>query len=530
MVKPYHFDFSCSVRQRWFGQNIIDIFSREFPARDRAYYLQALTDGRLRVEGCEVTAETPLRDGQRMRHFIHRHEPPVPAGPIQVVGQSADAVAVCKPHGMPVHVAGQYRKNTVHGILTAERPDLGPLHPVHRLDKPVSGLLLFARSPQAASSLCAQIESRGVEKVYVARVLGRFPEAPPGKQFVVADVPLDWDPVANMASAVPEAASSAAGADGVDAPGAAAAAAGSVAAAAGEANRAAEGEAAGAAGSGEQQDGQQTQQAQAQAQAQAQQQGSAAGEGLSREQRKLLKKQQRHQRRAAKAERQEAAAAAAAAAAKRPGRSVPKPALTEFKLLAVAPDGLTSLVECRPRTGRTHQIRVHLQWLGHPIANDAQYGGTYGGPVASRQLALQMGVHWASKGGEGADGGTSSQEAAAATTGTEEPAVEQQAAGAAEQQAALPSAAPAAAGQVADADAYAQNAAFRSEPQYRLPLELCDGLCIHCPFYAPKDYPLDLRPLWLHARSYSCVDGSWSFSTELPQWAPADWAPSPPAH
>ena len=50
----------------------------------------------------------------------------------QVVGQSADVVAVCKPHGMPVHVAGQYRKNTVHGILTAERPELGPLFPVHR--------------------------------------------------------------------------------------------------------------------------------------------------------------------------------------------------------------------------------------------------------------------------------------------------------------------------------------------------------------------------------------------------------------
>ena len=32
----------------------------------------------------QVTAATPLRDGQKMRHFIHRHEPPVPAGGIQV--------------------------------------------------------------------------------------------------------------------------------------------------------------------------------------------------------------------------------------------------------------------------------------------------------------------------------------------------------------------------------------------------------------------------------------------------------------
>ena len=34
-----------------------------------------------------------------------------------------------------------------------------------------------------------------------------------------------------------------------------------------------------------------------------------------------------------------------------------------------------SLVECRPKTGRTHQIRVHLKHLGHPIAGDRVYGG-----------------------------------------------------------------------------------------------------------------------------------------------------------
>lgn len=37
-------------------------------------------------------------------------------------------------------------------------------------------------------------------------------------------------------------------------------------------------------------------------------------------------------------------------------------------------NGRTSIVRCRPITGRTHQIRVHLRYLGYPIANDPIYG------------------------------------------------------------------------------------------------------------------------------------------------------------
>lgn len=39
----------------------------------------------------------------------------------------------------------------------------------------------------------------------------------------------------------------------------------------------------------------------------------------------------------------------------------------------------SSLLECSPITGRTHQIRVHLQHLGHSILNDVVYGGLFVG-------------------------------------------------------------------------------------------------------------------------------------------------------
>jgi 23S rRNA pseudouridine1911/1915/1917 synthase len=47
-------------------------------------------------------------------------------------------------------------------------------------------------------------------------------------------------------------------------------------------------------------------------------------------------------------------------------------AITEYRVIASA--GGVSLVECRPRTGRTHQIRVHLKHLGCPVLGDPLYG------------------------------------------------------------------------------------------------------------------------------------------------------------
>ena len=50
-----------------------------------------------------------------------------------------------------------------------------------------------------------------------------------------------------------------------------------------------------------------------------------------------------------------------------------KEAITHYKVLERF--NYVTLIECRLETGRTHQIRVHMQYIGHPLFNDETYGG-----------------------------------------------------------------------------------------------------------------------------------------------------------
>ncbi|WP_210395243.1 23S rRNA pseudouridine(955/2504/2580) synthase RluC [Motiliproteus sediminis] len=60
-----------------------------------------------------------------------------------------------------------------------------------------------------------------------------------------------------------------------------------------------------------------------------------------------------------------------------------KESLTQFRVLRNL--GEVTLVEARPVTGRTHQIRVHTQFAGHPIVGDPKYGDD----AINRQLKAQ---------------------------------------------------------------------------------------------------------------------------------------------
>ena len=67
-----------------------------------------------------------------------------------------------------------------------------------------------------------------------------------------------------------------------------------------------------------------------------------------------------------------------------------KPSLTRYSLLLHDTAGDTGRVELEPVTGRTHQLRVHLAAIGHPILGDVLYGGRVAGRLLLHAQSLSF--------------------------------------------------------------------------------------------------------------------------------------------
>lgn len=104
---------------------------------------------------------------------------------IAILFEDPDLVVVAKPPGLPTANAARGVESLYHWLARragAGRPQPSPpgfVGIVSRLDAPVSGVVVAARTPTAAADLAEQFRSRSVEKEYAALVAGRFP-GPPG--------------------------------------------------------------------------------------------------------------------------------------------------------------------------------------------------------------------------------------------------------------------------------------------------------------------------------------------------------------
>jgi len=93
---------------------------------------------------------------------------------LDIVYQDADYVAINKPAGLLVHRSNIDRQESRFAVQML-RDQIGQrVHPVHRLDKPTSGVLLFALHTAAARAVGEGFLEQAVQKTYLAIVRGRM--------------------------------------------------------------------------------------------------------------------------------------------------------------------------------------------------------------------------------------------------------------------------------------------------------------------------------------------------------------------
>jgi tRNA pseudouridine65 synthase len=95
---------------------------------------------------------------------------------LDIIYQDEHLVAINKPAGLLVHRSAIDRHATEFALQTV-RDQIGQtVYPVHRLDRPTSGALVFALSPASARSLAQEFADSRVKKTYLAVVRGTPPD------------------------------------------------------------------------------------------------------------------------------------------------------------------------------------------------------------------------------------------------------------------------------------------------------------------------------------------------------------------
>ncbi|KAF3483278.1 pseudouridine synthase [Arthroderma uncinatum] len=252
---------------------------------------EAIESGSITIDGEPATVDSIIKNGQIVSHTLHRHEPPVTSLPIKIVHEDDDIIVIDKPAGIPVHPAGRYNYNSVVEMMRAERGHGWNPLPCNRLDRLTSGIMFIGKHPKAAEEMAESLRARTVQKEYIARVKGYFPDG-----VVLCDQPmLKVSPVLGL-------------------------------------NRV-----------------------------------RASGKEATTKFRRVA-----YYPPVKKADKPDATPSTGADVESATSPNPEVRAATPPPPPADIDEGY-SIVHCLPLTGRTHQIRVHLQFLGHPITNDPIY-------------------------------------------------------------------------------------------------------------------------------------------------------------
>jgi 23S rRNA pseudouridine1911/1915/1917 synthase len=161
------------------GARLDQVLARHVPGLSRRKARDLIDLGGVFVDRARVkVASRPMRAGQVIEAVLGgaleraREAPPLPEP--RIVHEDADLVVVDKPAGLVTAPTPESDRGDLLDLL-GRRAGAGPVWLVHRIDRMTSGLLVFARTPEANRALGDRFARHDVEREYLAVVAGEVP-------------------------------------------------------------------------------------------------------------------------------------------------------------------------------------------------------------------------------------------------------------------------------------------------------------------------------------------------------------------
>ena len=161
--------YTTIISSKYHGRTLLSHLASVYPHSAPQAWQQKLNNREVTVNGVPATGSESLTSGQTL---VWNRPPWIePDSPqhFEVLFDDPHLLAVNKPGGLPTLPGGGFMENTLLRLVQKQIPNANP---VHRLGRATTGIVLFAKTPQAASQLSANWNTPRIQKIYRALAQG----------------------------------------------------------------------------------------------------------------------------------------------------------------------------------------------------------------------------------------------------------------------------------------------------------------------------------------------------------------------
>ncbi|MCC6589780.1 MAG: RluA family pseudouridine synthase [Bryobacterales bacterium] len=161
--------YTSVISSKFHGQNLLAHLASVYTHSTPQGWQERLNNGEVTLDGVAATGSESITTGQTL---VWNRPPWVEADCpryFEILLEDEYLLAVNKPSGLPTIPGGGYMENTLLRVVQEQVPTANP---VHRLGRGTSGIVLFAKTPRAASHLSANWNTPTVQKIYRALAQG----------------------------------------------------------------------------------------------------------------------------------------------------------------------------------------------------------------------------------------------------------------------------------------------------------------------------------------------------------------------